>query len=576
MSIRVLPAKVAARIAAGEVIERPASAVKELVENALDAGATRISVQIERGGLGLIRVSDDGRGIAPAELALALERHATSKLTDDADLALVTTLGFRGEALPSIAAAADLEIVSRQPEADGGAVVRVRDGAVGPVEPFGAAAGTTVTARELFARQPARRKFLRTPPAETGQVAQVVSHYALAYPDVAFSLTVDGRRSLGTAGSGDPREAVAAVYGAPVAAQLLDVTAVAGPFTIHGLIAPPELTRGARSFISIFVNRRWVQHRRLSFAAESAYEHMLMVGRHPIAIIDITCEPREVDVNVHPTKAEVRFRAEGEVFSAVREAVRAALVAAAPVPAIVSAVGGANGGAWWETATPTQKASQPLGFWRTPSPDLLPRPVEQPAAPATPREVLPALRVIGQVGTTYIIAEGPEGMYLIDQHAAHERVLFERIARARAARRPEIQGLLDPLAFEPTAVQAAVLADYLDALSDLGYELAPFGERAYLVRAVPALFAGRDAVRELAGLLDGITGDGMQVERPERVAATLACHAAVRAGKTLAPDEMRELVRLLEQAEAPRTCPHGRPTMVHVSAAALEREFGRR
>ncbi len=564
MPIRVLPPQVAARIAAGEVVERPASVVKELVENALDAGATRIGVQIEQGGIALIRMTDNGCGIPAEELALALERHATSKLGPDGDLSAITTLGFRGEALPSIAAAADLEIVTRAAGAAAGAALRTRDGRPEPVRPAAAPVGTTVTVRGLFARQPARRKFLRTPAGEAAQVAQVVSHYALAYPEVAFTLVVDGRRSLISSGSGDPREAAAAVYGARTATALLDVHATEAGLLVRGLAAPPDFARASRAHISLFVNRRWVQHRRLTYAVESAYESLLMSGRHPLAVIDLSVDPAEVDVNVHPAKAEVRFRAEGEVFRVVQQAVRRALLEAMPVPT-----------AWpGETGTADAQAPRP-GTWRLPEPEALPRPVAPPPAQAPTRLVLPTLRVVGQVAATYVVAEGPAGMYLIDQHAAHERVLYERI-RARRTGPPTVQPLLEPLVLEPTPVQAAALEAYRAELAALGFALEPFGERAVLIRAVPVELAGRDAARAVAEYLDAVAAEGPPPDRAERAMMTLACHAAVRAGKTLTLEEMRELVRLLEACESPQSCPHGRPTMVHVSAAALEREFGRR
>ncbi len=562
MPIRVLPPEVAARIAAGEVVERPASVVKELVENALDAGATRIGVQVEGGGIALIRVTDDGCGIPAEELPLALERHATSKLGPDGDLAAVATLGFRGEALPSIAAAADLEIVTRVPGAAAGALLRTRDGRREPVRPAAAPVGTTVTVRGLFARQPARRKFLRTPAGEAAQVAQVVSHYALAYPEVAFTLTLDWRRALVSPGSGDPREAAAAVYGARVAAALLEVRGEEAGVVVRGLVGPPDLARASRAHISLFVNRRWVQHRRLVYAVESAYETLLMNGRHPLAVIDVSLDPAEVDVNVHPAKAEVRFRAEGEVFRVVQQAVRRALVEASPVPTA------------WPSEADAAAEPEPA-TWRLPEPEALPRPVAPPPTPMPGRLVLPVLRVVGQVAATYVVAEGPAGMYLIDQHAAHERVLYERI-RARQGGPPTVQALLEPVVFEPTPAQAAALAAYEAELAALGFALEPFGERAVLIRAVPAEMAGRDAARTMAEFLDAMVAGGPPVDRAERAAMTLACHAAVRAGKTLTVDEMRELVRLLEACAAPQTCPHGRPTMVHVSAAALEREFGRR
>jgi DNA mismatch repair protein MutL len=294
-----------------------------------------------------------------------------------------------------------------------------------------------------------------------------------------------------------------------------------------------------------------------------------MTGRHPIAILDISVDPAEVDVNVHPAKAEVRFRAEGEAFRAVQAAVRAALLAHAPI-----AGSGQIAPSPWQIPAEGQPAAA-SSFWRTAFDEPLPEPVVPPATSA-PKPFLPLLRVIGQAGSTYVIAEGPDGMYMIDQHAAHERVLFERIARQQASAQPEIQGLLDPLPFEPAPAQAAALAEYADALAALGFAIEPFGEAAILLRAVPSVLAGRDITKAMADFLDAVVAEGAPVDRAERAAMTLACHGAVRAGKTLTLDEMRELVRLLEGCESPRTCPHGRPTMVHVSAAALEREFGRR
>ncbi|MEX0683219.1 MAG: DNA mismatch repair endonuclease MutL [Dehalococcoidia bacterium] len=576
MAIRVLPPDVAARIAAGEVVERPASVVKELVENALDAGASRITVEITGGGLHSIRVTDDGSGIAADELATAFERHATSKLQDDEDLGHVLTLGFRGEALPSIAAVAEVELVSRPPASEAGASLTI-----GPERPperasRGAPVGTTMIVRGLFARQPARRKFLRTPAAETGAIAQVVSHYALAYPEVRLQLIADGRQSLHTPGSGDLRDAVAAVYGLDVAGQMLALSGEGSPVAVRGLAGPPQLSRSSRGYISLFVNRRWVQSRRLAFAVEGAYQGMLMTGRHPLAVIDLRVEPGEVDVNVHPTKAEVRFRDESAAFSAVQRAVRAALVTASPV---ATGVGAAlrpeattlvlEPPAWtpplWERGIRREDAASAVSTAAMPG--------DAPAL--TPAEALPVLRVIGQLASVYIIAEGPEGMYLIDQHAAHERVLYEQFCEDREARQPDVQGLLEPLALELTPRQLALLTGEAEALAAHGFELEPFGDGSYICRSVPAALAGTDLRGRLGRFLDlMLEEDGG--DRRDRVAMSLACHGAIRAGKTLTAEEMRELVLHLEATAAPHTCPHGRPTMVHVSAEILARGFGRR
>jgi DNA mismatch repair protein MutL len=572
----VLPPDVAARIAAGEVVERPSSVVKELVENALDAGASRIAVEITGGGLDTIRVTDDGCGIDAGELSIAFQRHATSKLSDDADLTRVQTLGFRGEALPSIAAVAEVEVTSRPPQADAAAWLKLAPEAPEETGSRGAPVGTSVRVGKLFGRMPARRKFLRTPGSESTAIASVVTHYALAFPEVRFSMMTDGRQSFATPGSGDLQDAAAAVYGLDVAAELLRVAPGEGPIRVGGLAGPPHVSRANRSYISLFVNRRWIQNRRLAFAVEEAYQGMLMVGRRPIAVLNINVPPEEVDVNVHPTKAEVRFVDESAVFSAVQRAVREALVARSPVRA------GVAPGApdmvlapepWtpplWERAFRREGA---VPATATAAPGAA---VQTDRVGLTPSQTLPVLRVIGQFGNIYIIAEGPEGMYLIDQHAAHERVLYERFCAARASRRPDAQGLLDPITIDVPPRLGSLLTDEAKALAEHGFTFEPFGEGALLFRGLPAGLARGDVRENVAHFLDLMAGED-EGDRRDRVAMSLACHGAVRAGKQLSPEEMRELVVRLEGADSPHTCPHGRPTIVHMSADALARGFGRR
>ena len=574
MTIRILTPETAAKIAAGEVVERPSSVVKELVENALDAGASAIAVEVSGGGQELIRVTDDGCGLASEELELAFARHATSKLIGD-DLLSITTLGFRGEALPAIAAVAEVEIVSRPPGTESAAYVRLDGGAVVERGERGAPAGTSVSVSRLFARQPARRKFLRSPSTEANHIASVVSHYALAYPTVRVALTLDGRQALLTDGNGELRDAIAAVYGADVAAAMLLVRPGDGLVAVDGLAAAPQVSRAGRGYVSLFVNGRWIQSRRLAYAVEEAYRGLLMVGRYPIAVLHLRLPLEEVDVNVHPTKAEVRFRDESAVFGAVQRAVRAALLETAPVAVA--------------TAAPTAPTAP---FDLSPQPSSTPLweharalerrhveagPAEPPAATgvSTPAETLPALRVIGQFGSTYVIAEGPDGMYLIDQHAAHERVLYERFCRQRLERAPEVQALLEPLALELSPPRRALLAEQEELLREHGFAVEPFGEEAYLLRALPASLAGSDPRQAVGSFLDLMLEEG-EGDRRDRVAMSLACHGAIRAGKTLSQEEMRELVVQLEGSEAPNSCPHGRPTMIHMSAELLARQFGRR
>jgi DNA mismatch repair protein MutL len=402
-------------------------------------------------------------------------------------------------------------------------------------------------------------------------VAQVVSHFALAYPQVRFTLTVDARRTFESSGSGDLREVAGRVFGTGVAARLLELRGYDPGLTMHitGLVGAPDLSRPSRTGIGIFVNGRWVQSRRLVFAVESAYETLLGSGRHPVAVVDLRLPPEDLDVNVHPAKAEVRFRDERAVFAALRHAVRAAVVAQAPIPQLRTADPSPE-----PDDGPAADAPAPLTLWATAAP-ASPTPQAAPVRPARP--AMPLLRVIGQMGTTYIIAEGPDGMYLIDQHAAHERVLYERILAQQAQRAVEVQGLLAPATVELTPTQAAVFGAAAGRLAELGFDIAPFGELALAVRALPAVLSGRDAVREVTALLDALAVPETAAEAgADRATMTLACHAAVRAGMTLAHDEMRELIRLLEQCASPRTCPHGRPTMMHLSAATLDREFRRR
>ncbi len=595
MPIRVLTPQEAARIAAGEVIERPASVVKELIENALDARARQITVETRQGGIAFLRVTDDGEGIPPDELRMAFERHATSKLRSEAELWRIATLGFRGEALPSIAAAADVEFASRLAGALVAGRIVLREGEVAHQGSAGAPPGTSVTVEGLFRRQPARLKFLRSPAAEGGQIATVVTQYALAYPEVRFTLRADGRGLLATPGNGDLRDAAAAAYGVELARELLPLDGEAqGAIEVSGLIGSPAVSRANRSYISLFVNRRWIRHRALTFAVVEAYQGMLPTGRYPVAIIEVRLPPEEVDVNVHPTKAEVRFRDERAVFAAVQRAVRRTLSARAPVPGMeIAARTAEESGELF--APPPEAASEASGGEAPPAAARATRleaarttlaTGEAQTAPAQlpAHSGLPLLRPVGQVGNTYVVAEGPEGMYLIDQHAAHERVLYERFLVDRGRDMRDVQPLLQPAPVELTARQRALLESFGEELAAAGLTLDHFGDDSYLVRAVPPALAGSDVSRAVGELLDllgredlpaGEAGDRAD-EAAHRVAASLACHAAVRAGQTMSDEEQRELVHQLEATEHPRTCPHGRPTMVHVSTDTLARQFRRR
>ncbi len=540
MPIRVLTPQEAARIAAGEVIERPASVVKELIENALDAGARQITVETRQGGSAFLRVADDGEGIPPDELRLAFERHATSKLRSEAELWRIATLGFRGEALPSIAAAADIELVSRPAGALVAGRIVLREGEVEHQGSAGAPPGTQVTVQSLFRRQPARLKFLRSPATEGGQIATVVTQYALAYPEVRFTLRADGRALIGTPGNGDLRDAAASVYSVELAAELLPLDGEAsGAIEVQGLVGSPAVSRANRGYISLFVNRRWIRHRALTFAVVEAYQGMLPTGRYPVAIVEVRLPPEEVDVNVHPMKAEVRFRDERAVFAAVQRAVRRTISARAPVPGLeiatstfearsslleTPAVGGQGGFGAGEGQPPLVESPAASFLGRTSN-------IEHRASAGQRESIgqLPLLRPVGQVANTYVIAEGPDGVYLIDQHAAHERVLYERFLAERRQDVRDVQPLLQPVSVELTARQRSLLESFGEELAAAGLTLEPFGEGAYLVRAVPPSLVGGDVAKAVGELLDLLgREDGPSEEPAHRVAASLACHAAVR------------------------------------------------
>ncbi|MFN8585294.1 MAG: DNA mismatch repair endonuclease MutL [Dehalococcoidia bacterium] len=590
--IRLLPPEVAARIAAGEVIERPASVVKELIENALDAGARTVEVAIEGGGCERIRVRDDGCGIPADELADAFERHATSKLRDEHDLFAVRTLGFRGEALAAIVAAGDVELVTRPAADPVAALARYRDGRRERLGSAGAAAGTSIEVRDLFAALPARRRFLRAPQAEARAVAQVVQAYALARPDVSFRLSVDGRAALVTDGAGDARAAFAAVHGEARARALLAVdherAGEDGRVRVQGLVGPPAEHQASRRALYLFANGRSVVSRPLTHAVEEAYHALLPAGRHPIGILQIEVPPDEIDVNVHPTKAEVRFRHERLVYAALATAVRETL-RGAPAPGWTPAVPGDQ--QRWEAAR-VLLAPRPAGLpVARPSFGVSPegsRPdVEGHASvagdmaaghgqePLPLSERLPALRALGQVDATYLVAEAPDGLYLVDQHAAHERVLYERIAAARASGRPERQPLLAPVVVALPVAQALLVGQQEEALAAFGFELDAADGRAVIVRAVPAVLADRDPAAALLAYLDRFERE-TRLSGPDRAVASLACRAAVMAGDRLDLEQQRALLRALEATETPQTCPHGRPTLLHVSSEALARSFGRR
>jgi DNA mismatch repair protein MutL len=594
MRIHRLPPELAAKIAAGEVIERPLSAAKELIENALDAGATSIQVELRGGGAELLRVTDDGCGIEPDDLELAIARYATSKVAAPEDLQSVATLGFRGEALASIAAVSRLELISRPGHLDAASFLRVEGGTAVARGHCAAPSGTQVTVRDLFFNVPARRKFLRSAIGEGRAILHLVTAMALAYPEVRFTLLDEGEERFRSLGNGSFQDALVRCFGADTAARLLPLSQQEeGAIRLSGVVSPPDLHRGSRQHVFFFVNRRWIQSRALTAAVEEAYQTALPASRHPIAVLDIRLPYDQVDVNVHPSKLEVRFLREHEVFTAVQRAVRRAVVEAAGVPLVRSGLapvvvpaGSENG---WSEPPGRLFARYDTLPERSLGRDRGREPLSGQAQGTAGAAVEPPLasdesrlfRVLGQIGRTYIVAEGPDGMYLIDQHAAHERVLYEQFRRRLLGPGAPgaSQALLQPAALELGPVPAAWLQSAQETFAHLGYALEPFGPTTWLVRAVPAALAskGTAAVEYLRAVVDELADQRMpDAERRERACWSLACHAAVKAGDALTHEEMVALLGQLERCDFSRTCPHGRPTIVHLSHAQLEREFGRR
>ncbi len=592
MPIHLLPPEVASQIAAGEVVERPASVVKELLENALDAGARHITIKVRDAGRRLVEVADDGCGIPPGELLLSVERHATSKLASADDLFRVATLGFRGEALASIGSVSHLSITSCIPGSVTGSRLKVEGGQVGALQAVGVPPGTVVTVEDLFYNVPARLKFLKHPSTERRHIDALVTRYALAYPAVHFSLIQDDRPALMTSGNGNRREILATLYGVEVARQMLEVLAEEDDLSVKGFISPISLSRSNRREITFFVNGRPVQDPALGTALVQAYHTLLMVGRYPLCVLFLQLPPAAVDVNVHPTKAEVRFKDSDLVFRGVQRAVRRALLAHTPVPSL-------SGNLYWQGMPSPSSHRQPDPAWGI-SAGLR----DHPVPPGTPSDAtasptqstqaglasvgVPLLRLVGQLASTYLVAEGPDGLYLIDQHAAHERVLFESfmamwLASPTADGHPArsaipSQVLLQPVAVDLPSASARLVEDQLPTLNSLGFTIELFGKGSFLVRSLPSLLAGMDPAAALAVLIEDFEEDEtpLRAEAEARLIARVCKRAAIKAGQALSPEEQKALLSDLEACQSPRTCPHGRPTMIHLSVDLLERQFGRR
>ncbi len=564
--IRLLPDALINRIAAGEVIERPASVVKELVENALDAGAGRIDVALGSRELWSIAVSDDGEGMSPDDLALAFQRHATSKITDLTDFERLATLGFRGEALPSIAAVSRIRAVSARHGAAEGAEVRLDGGRLDRIAPCAARPGTTIEVTDLFVHTPARKKFLKSASTELSHICSVLQQHALARPDVGFTARHEGRAVIEYPPAATPTERLAQVYGRDlVDERLIAVHLRRDHVEVTGWCSEPDLARATRRGQEWFVNGRPVRHPLFLRAVDQAYATRLMTGRHPVAVVFVRVPPSEVDVNVHPAKREVRFARPDDVSRALAEALgeavsRSEIGRARATPVVPAA----------STGDDTVRESRPVYAGVTPD--------ERRHAGMTALPVGPTIRFLGQFDRTYLLAEVDGELRIIDQHAAHERVLYERMLADYTAARRESQPLLVPETCEYPPDQACAIAERLDLLRDVGVEIEPFGAESFVIRAVPASLVQADWRALVWAMVDAlIADDAMESpEPPHRLLATLACHAAVKAHQRLEAEAMSALLRDVVATPRNATCPHGRPVALTWTLYDLERAFGRR
>jgi DNA mismatch repair protein MutL len=628
--IRVLADHVANQIAAGEVVERPASVAKELIENSIDAGATRISVEIEAGGRRLLKISDDGEGMVRDDAVLAFERHATSKIRDSEDLAAIATLGFRGEALASIASVAKVELITCVEGASAASKVVIEGGRMRDVKDAAHPRGTTLAVRDLFFNVPARRKFLRSEATETFHLTNLVTHYALAHPEIAFTFVNNGREVVRASPARDLRERAYQIFGEEFLDNLLEVSGGNEVARVTGFVSAPRDRRTSRDSQYLFVNHRFVRDRMIGRALSEGYRSILPHGVYPAALLFIETALEEVDVNVHPAKTEVRFRRQPAVADAVREAVKTALASAGfvrpedqPVVSFRESLQSATA-----AATPTQRVAPEST--RLPSPPIhtQPRIDFVPPAPLTGaavsepvisgedlareidammsasqvreesssavfpplnsaekfmREVaaddLPAnIRPLGQLEESFIIATDDEGLLLIDQHVAHERVLFDKYRKLESERRTESQQLLVPETFDLTPAQAAVFDQLAPELENYGFELMRLSGRTVAIRATPADLPAGEARNMLSELLDTVDAEKKDSAREtlrDEIAASLACHAAIKVNMPLAPEKMRWLIDRLLQTSSPTTCPHGRPVILRLKMRDILKGFHR-
>jgi DNA mismatch repair protein MutL len=573
--IRILPEVLSNKIAAGEVVERPASVAKELIENAIDAESTQVMVEIQKGGRTLIRVSDNGVGMDRDDALLSIERYATSKVHTEKDLFSIATLGFRGEALPSIASVSEMEIVTRAASAEVGIRILIAGGKVKEVTEIGAPKGTMISVNRLFFNTPARRKYLKTEQTEMGHISDTVTRTTLAWPAIHFKFLHNGRVLGNWSSTRNSLDRVIDVLGGNLEGRLYEVNHQGGNINVQGFVASPDAARTTSRGLYLFVNGRFVRDKVLDHAVMEAYAGHLMKGKFPLVVLFISLPHDQVDVNVHPTKNSVRFEAPKQAHDVVARGVSESLQRF-------------DRPKWGKTFTPKPvrppmpyRLSLSRGVVSEPKPDVaFETPSEEPriTPPLWPERTFSSLRVIGQLHDTYIVCESEDGLVLIDQHAAHERIVFESLKEAYRRSAVTKQGLLVPETIELSHREAGILETLLEGLRDMGLEIEPFGGKTYLIKSVPALLAGRPVKPLVMEIVEKAAEIGLAsgIERGvDECLSIMACHGAIRANQRLAEAQMKALLEQLDTLEHASHCPHGRPTYIHRNLRQVEKDFKR-
>ena len=574
------------KIAAGEVIERPASVIKELTENSIDAGATQITVEVEDGGKKLMRITDNGTGMTKKEAQLALMRHATSKIKDESDLSSIHTLGFRGEALASIVSVSRFSLKTKTKDSLAGTEI-TQDGAEErTIKEIGIMEGTTITVKDIFFNTPARQKYLKSSSTELGNIIDVITSYTLIYPQIHFKLISNANTLFTSPKTHDMQANIATIYGKDVAEDMLKTDYDKPPIKIAGYISKPSLTRAGKRYQSIYVNKRHIKNKLITRAVYDAYHTYLPIGRHPIFIISIDIDPKIIDVNVHPAKTEIRIEKESELYEAVYSAVKSVLEKSELIPEVkddgvqrkipASYTRPAQSGTpYTPQQTPYLPAKTPTSY----TPKIAPR---QLMIKDTEKDItfqkLPDMQIISQIGNTYIIAESESSMYLIDQHAAHERINYEKLKKTKDNRPNESQALLDPKIIELSQKDAAILDEKKELLKATGFDIEPYSDNSFSVRAIPVILGKQYSESNVTDVINDIieaskvTGiDNLK----DSIIKMIACKASIKAGERLTDKQMLDILKELDTCDAPYTCPHGRPTIIEMTMKEIEKRFKR-